>query len=230
MPSNAPARAKQVALALLPLLVALSPRAARADAEDPFSEPSREAEAEPAPEAEPAKVVPARTPREVSGYQHWIGGVYLGRGLRLNNPYRLRKVLGDTPESLSLTATYLDLHVGRTFSSPNGFEHGLAVHFSIATDGIAQEVLTPSYLLLRRFGPRWLGYGRAGFPIVLEPDASVGLEAGLGAVYFLSANFGIGSQLDFSVFYGAATVEVPVTVIPVASLSFGVFFDWERLP
>ena len=139
-------------------------------------------------------------------------------------------MLGDDARSLSLTATYLDLHLGRTFSAPDGFEHGIAAHFSIATDGIRQEVLTPSYLLVRRFGPRFLGYGRAGLPIVLEPDAAVGLEAGLGAAYFLSASLGLGAELDFSVFYGAATIEEPTTVIPVMSLALGVFFDWEKLP
>ena len=56
---------------------------------------------------------PAETPRYTVGYQHWLGGLYVGRGLRFNNPYRLRRVLGDDPSSLSLGATYLDLHVGR---------------------------------------------------------------------------------------------------------------------
>jgi hypothetical protein len=197
---------------------------ARADAEDPFSK------APPALDAAPAPVTPARTPRSARDYEHWVGGLYLGRGLRLNNPYRLSTVLGDDPESLSLTATYLDLHVGRTFSDPDGFEHGVAAHFSIATDGIRQEVLSPSYLLLRRFGPRLLGYARAGAGIVLEPDASVGLEAGLAGVYFVSANLGFGAELDFSVFYGAATVDRAATTIPLASLALGVFFDWEHLP
>jgi hypothetical protein len=95
---------------------------------------------------------------------------------------------------------------------------------------VRQEVATPSYLLVKRLSARVLSYGRAGFPIVLEPDASVGLEAGLGAAYFLSANLGIGVELDFSVFYGAATIEQALTVIPVASLALGVFFDWEHLP
>jgi len=223
MQSSRPARAELVGLALL--LVALAPGVARADLEDPFSEPTG-----PRSSAPPEPPEPARTPRSQQGYQHWLGGIYLGRGLRFNNPYRLRKVLGDDARSLSLTATYLDLHLGRTFSAPDGFEHGIAAHLSIATDGIRQEVVTPSYLLVRRFGPRFLGYGRAGLPIVLEPDAAVGLEAGLGAAYFLSASLGLGAELDFSVFYGAATIEEPTTVIPVMSLALGVFFDWEILP
>ena len=223
MQSNAPARAELCALALL--LLVLSPRSAWADLEDPFSEPSAPPPVEP---AEPP--APARTPRSHNGYQHWLGGLYLGRGLRFNNPYRLQTVLGDDAESLSLTATYLDFHAARTFSGPAGFEHGFAAHFSVALHGIRQEVLTPSYLLAQRFGPRFLGYARAGFPIVLEPDASVGLEAGLGGASFLSASLGLGAELDFSVFYGAATIEEAATVIPVLSLAFGIFFDWERLP
>jgi hypothetical protein len=224
MQSNALVKAELCAAGLL-LAATAWPSAARADLEDPFSEPA--SVKPPEPDAPPA---PASTPRSQRGYQHWLGGLYLGRGLRFNNPYRLQTVLGDDAESLSLTATYLDLHLARTFSAPDGFEHGVAAHFSVAIHGIRQEVLTPSYLLLRRFGPRFLGYGRAGFPIVLEPDASVGLEAGLGAAYFLSASLGFGAELDFSIFYGAATIEEPATVIPVTSLAFGVFFDWERLP
>jgi len=204
----------------------LAPRAATADAEDPFSEVA----VRPVAATPSAPPPPAQTPRSAEGYQHWLGGVYVGRGLRFNNPYRLRRVLGDEPKSLSLGATYVDVHVGRTFSAPDGFEHGLALHLSIATDGIRQEVATPSYLLVRRLSPRVLGYARAGFPIVLEPDAAVGLEAGLGSAYFFSANLGIGAELDISVFYGAATIERAVTVIPVASLALGVFFDWEHLP
>lgn len=210
------------ALALAACAVWAAP--ARADAEDPFHEPSG------ADSAPLAPVAIASTPRAVSDYQHWIGGLYLGRGLRFNNPYRLRTVLGDDARSLSLTATYLDVHAGRTFSPPGGFEHGVAAHLSIATDGIRQEVLTPSYLLLRRFGPRFTSYARAGAAIVLEPDASVGLEAGLGSAYFITANLGVGGELAFSLFYGAATIERAATAIPVASLALGVFFDWEALP
>jgi hypothetical protein len=224
MQSSALVRAELSALGLAAISM-LAPHAAGAGGEDPFNEPS-----EPAEIAPPVPPPPARTPRASDGYQHWLGGVFLGKGVRWNNPYRLRRVLGDDPRSLSLGATYLDLHLGRTFSAPDSFEHGLAVHLSIATDGIRQEVVTPSYLLVKRFTPRVLSYARAGFPIVLEPDVSVGLEAGLGSAYFFSANLGIGAELDFSVFYGAATIDRAVTVIPVTSLALGVFFDWEHLP
>jgi hypothetical protein len=226
MQSSAPVKAERAALGLAVILV-LAPQVAAADPEDPFSEPT----ARPTLELRPLQPsAPARTPRSSAGYEHWLGGLYLGRGLRFNNPYRLRRVLGSDAKSLSLGATYLDVHAGRTFSAPDSFEHGLTVHLSIATDGIRQEVLTPSYLLVKRLTPRVLSYARAGFPIVLEPDAAVGLEAGLGGAYFFSANLGVGAELDFSLFYGAATIEQAVTAIPVASLALGVFFDWEQLP
>lgn len=224
MLSSGPARAER-ALRGVAVILALTVPARAADADDPFA--PTEASPSPAPERRPAAT---RTPRSSAGYQHWIGGLYAGKGLRWNNPYRLRRQLGDSAESLSLSATYLDLHVGRTFSEPYGFEHGAALHLSVATDGIRQEVLTPSYLLLKRLSPRVLSYGRAGFPIVLEPDASVGLEAGLGVAYLFTANLGLGVQLDQSLFYGAATIEKALTLIPVTSLALGVFFDWERLP
>jgi hypothetical protein len=225
MQSSALVKAERGAFGLVAILM-LASHAAAAGGEDPFSEPEELAPVL----TPPAPPPPARTPRASVGYQHWLGGVYLGRGLRFNNPYRLRRVLGSDAQSLSLGATYLDLHIGRTFSAPDSFEHGLALHLSIATDGIRQEVATPSYLLVKRLSPRVLSYGRAGFPIVLEPDVSVGLEAGLGGAYFFTANLGVGVELDFSIFYGAATIEQAVTVIPVTSLALGVFFDWEHLP
>lgn len=224
MLSSALARAERFARAAAVISMLASPVAA-ADAEAPFG-----ANAEGAAPEQDRPPAPATTPRSSKGYEHWIGGLYVGRGLRFNNPYRLRTELGDGAESLSLSATFLDLHVGRTFSAPDGFEHGAALHLSIATDGIRQEVATPSYLLVKRLSTRVLGYGRAGFPIVLEPDLSVGFEAGIGAAYFFTANLGIGAELDASLFYGAATIERSVTLIPITSLSLGVFFDWERLP
>jgi hypothetical protein len=223
MPSSALARPDR-ALAALIAISLWAPQAASADAEDPFSEPEERVA------AAPRATTPARTPRSADGYQHWLGGVFVGKGLRFNNPYRLQRVLGDDAESLSLSATYVDVHLGRTFSAPDGLEHGLALHLSVATDGIRQEVLTPSYLLVKRVSPRWLAYGRAGLPIVLEPDANVGLEAGLGAAYFFTANLGVGAELGFSMFYGAATIDRAVTVIPMSSLAVGMVFDWEHLP
>jgi hypothetical protein len=234
MQSSAPAGVELAGWLVALLSLAVPALAAEADGapstpvgEDPFTET-------PAPSAPHvtnwAPPPPELTSRQLRGYQHWLGGAYIGRGLRFNNPYRLRTELGNSAQSLSLTATYLDLQAVRLFSDPGGFEHGVSLDLSIATDGIRQEVLTPGYVLLHRFGPRFLGYGRAGFPIVLEPDAAVGLEAGLGGAYFFTANLGLGAQLVESVFYGASTVEKGVTVYPITSLQLGAIFDWEKLP
>src|SRR5215204_3342282 len=79
----------------------LTPRAeAAGDAEDPFREPEQEPVV-----AQTRAPEPARTPRASTGYQHWLGGMYVGKGLRFNNPYRLGTVLGDDAKSLSLSAT-----------------------------------------------------------------------------------------------------------------------------
>ncbi len=123
----------------------------------------------------------ASTPLPTRGtYVRAFGFAGAGRGLRFNNPYRLETVLGDDAESLSLSATYLDLAVGATLGDPRALQHGAVAHLSIATDGIAQEVLSVSYLMLHPFGSRFLATARGGIPVVLEPDLNAGFELGLG--------------------------------------------------
>ena len=161
---------------------------------------------------------------------HLLGAVAVGRGLRLNNPYRLETRLGDTDRSLSLSATYLDLAVGCTFARRVGPEHGPMVHFAEALEGIAQDVLTPGYVALWRWSPRWLVYGRAGVPVVLRPDATIGMEAAVGAVFHLTAGIGLTAEVIGSIFYGAATYERDVTTIPMLAMQLGVFLDYEVLP
>jgi hypothetical protein len=162
-------------------------------------------------------------------YARLFGGVELGRGLRLNNPYRLETVLGDDAESLSLTATYLDLSVGAAFGPPDGLQHGGALHASFALHGIPQEVLTPSYVAMTRWTP-FRFHGRVGTPIVLEPDANVGAEIAAGAAWLLSAGLGVGLELCASMFYGAATYDRTTTAIPIISLQGGLALDYEILP
>ncbi len=164
------------------------------------------------------------------GYVHAFGFAGAGRGLRFNNPYRLETVLGDDAESLSLSATYLDLAIGATFGEARGLQHGAVAHLSIATDGIAQEVLSVSYLMLHPFGSRFLVTGRGGVPVVLEPDLNAGFELGVGGAFLLSAAFGVGAELVGSVFYGAATLDRSATVIPMVSLQAGLWVDYEVLP
>jgi hypothetical protein len=174
----------------------------------------------------------AASPRELDRgvYVHLFGTAALGRGLRFNNPYRLATPLGDSAESLSLTAPYADLGLAGAFGDPDGLQHGLAVHLSVALEGVPQEVLTPGYLALIRLPPRFLAYGRAGLPVVLEPDASLGAELGAGGAWMATAALGLTAELVGSLFYGAATHERAATAYPILSLQLGVLVDYEVLP
>jgi hypothetical protein len=163
-------------------------------------------------------------------YYHPFGAVALGRGIRFNNPYRLRTQLGESGESLSLSAIYLDLSAGLAVGDPLGLQHGGVLHFSQALEGIAQQVITPGYVLLFRLAPRWLLLGRAGVPIVLRPDPSWGIEAAMGGVCYVTAGTGLTLELVTSLFYGAATWQRSVTATPMISLQLGGFVDYEVLP
>ena len=100
---------------------------------------------------------------------------------------------------------------------------------SFALHGIPQEVLTPSYVAMARLSP-FRFHGRAGTPIVLEPDVNVGGEIAAGAAWLLSAGLGIGLELCASLFYGAATYDRSLTAIPIVSLQGGLAVDYEVLP
>ena len=194
-----------------------------------------------APHAAQAQAVSAPEPRGQERYRtpipgalaywHGFGSLSLGKGLRFNNPYRLATPLGDTPESLSTSATYYDLGLGFVRGPARGLSHGAVLHLSIAAQGIPQEVLSVSYTALERLdNGRTMLFGRAGIPIILEPDLSGGLEAALGAAYMISAGLGIQGELIGSLYYGAATQERSVTTIPVLSAQLGLFIDYEVLP
>ncbi len=163
-------------------------------------------------------------------YLHLMGALALGRGLRFNNPYRLATPLGKTAESLSLTASYADLSVSGTLGDPDGLQHGLSMHLSAALAGVPQEVLTPSYMAAYRLPPRFWVWGRAGLPVVLEPDANVGYELAAGGAWLATAGIGATAELVGDLFYGAATQDKPVTAIPILSLQIGVVVDVEVLP
>jgi hypothetical protein len=181
--------------------------------------------------AAPLSDAAAETPLALGTYAHLFGALELGRGLRFNNPYRLETVIGDEPESLSLTATYLDFSAGAAFGAPDGIQHGAAAHLSVALHGIPQEVATPSYVALKRMAPALLAHVRGGFPIVLEPDLNLGFELALGGAWLVWAGIGLGAELTGSLFYGAATHEQPgASVIPIVGLQLGVFVDYEILP
>lgn len=190
-----------------------------------FAEPADE----PPPEA-PAETFPAEIAAAPGTYMHLFGALAVGRGLRFNNPYRLATPLGDDAESLSLTATYADASLSATFGDPEAIEHGGSVHFSVALEGVPQEVLTPSYLALTRFGPRVLAYGRAGLALVLGPDENLGYELALGGAYLVTAGLGVNAELVGDLFYGAATQERSASAIPILSFQLGVLVDYEVLP
>jgi hypothetical protein len=186
--------------------------------------------ADPAPE--PLGYQRYRTPvADSSAYWHAFGGLSLGDGIRFNNPYRLSTPLGKTPESLSLTSAYYDLGLGVVRGPLDGLAHGAIVHLSMAAQGIPQEVLSLSYIALDRVGSgRTLIFGRAGIPIILQPDLSGGLELGAGAAFMVTAGLGVQGELVGSLFYGAGTFDHSVSTIPVVSGQLGLFVDYEVLP
>ena len=163
-------------------------------------------------------------------YVHTFTSLAYGRGLRLNNPYRLQTDLGDEEGGLSLTSGYVDLGLGAALGDPHGLQHGAVAHLSLATQGPSQEVLSLGYQLLLPFGRSVLGQARFSVPLVLEPDFGGGLELGVGAAYYLAGGIGLNAELAGSVFVGAATWEHDPTLWPVVSLQLGVFADYEVLP
>jgi hypothetical protein len=192
----------------------------------------RTLQAEPAEGREPLGQDRYRTPIAGSeAYWHGFGSLSLGKGLRFNNPYRLATPLGDSAESLSLTAAYYDLGLGFVHGPARGLGHGAVLHLSIAAQGIPQEVLSLSYTALERLDSgRVLLLGRAGIPLTLRPDLSAGFELAAGAAYMISAGLGVQGELVGTLYYGAATQERSVTTIPVLSAQLGLFIDYEVLP
>jgi hypothetical protein len=158
-------------------------------------------------------------------YLHTFGELSLGKGLHTNNPYRL-----GTTDAFGFTATYLDLALGLALGPPDGLEHGGQVSLLIATDGVPQEVLGFSYVALLPLGEHAILRGRAGLPIVLTPDSTVGLELGAGGAWLFTGGLGATAELVGSLFYGAATQDRKTTAIPVFALQIGMWFDHEVLP
>jgi hypothetical protein len=168
----------------------------------------------------PVSVAPAAVP-------HGLAAVSVGRGLRFNNPFRLATPLGDDAESVSLSATYLDLTLGLLSVAVDGFQHGGALSGVFALHGIGQFGLTPSYLAQFAVSPALALHGRLGVPLVVAPDTSLGLETGIGSSFAVAFGLGVTAELVGSVFFGAATEESSVTTIPLLSLQIGLFFEHE---
>lgn len=162
-------------------------------------------------------------------YVHLLGTSLVGTGLRFNNPYRLATPLGASGESLSRTALYVDEGVAALFGDPWGLEHGVALRASFAIEGVAQTVVTPSYILWHR-RRALAAFARAGLPVVLSPDKNVGFELAGGGVFFLRGGLGVTSELVGNLFYGAATRDNPAPVYPVLSAQLGVVVSYEAMP
>ncbi len=154
---------------------------------------------------------------------------FVGDGLRFNDPYRLATVLGPDAESVSRTAAYLDVGAQAMLGDPRKLLHGFALRVSFAMEGVPQAVLTPSYVLEKRF-VHLAVYGRAGTPIVLTPDVTWGLEGAVGGVWFVRAGLGLAAELVGDLFYGAGTREVSAAAYPVLGAQLGIVLAYEVLP
>jgi len=163
------------------------------------------------------------------GYAQLFATAYVGDGLRFNNPYRLATPLGSDAESVSRTASYVDIGAALTIGDPLGVQHGAALRFTSALEGISQQVFTPSYLIWRRWRA-WAAYARVGAPIVLRPNATWGGEAGVGGVWFFRGGIGVAAEVVGDIFYGAGTRETAVPAYPVLSGQLGVVVAYEVLP
>jgi hypothetical protein len=170
------------------------------------------------------------TPLPGASELHTFGTLALGKGFRFNNPYRLATPLGDSPESVSFTAAYLDLGLGAAYGPADGFQHGGEVALGIATDGISQQVLGLSYVLIYPVLDGMLLRGRGGFPIVLGPDANIGFELGIGGAWLFTGGIGATAELTGSLFYGAATLDKSTTAIPLLAVELGLWLDYEVFP
>jgi hypothetical protein len=112
------------------------------------------------------------------------------------------------------------------------------LHLGVALEGVAQQALSASYLVLYR-GP-WpvLGYGRAGTSLLTAPDANVGGELAAGLAYFFTGALGLNAELVGNLYWGAdvcefetaAGCQAEASVIPVLSIQGGIIMDYEVLP
>lgn len=190
-----------------------------------------------APPAHAEEPAPARPDEDVRvdpfavkpGYVQLLVTALGGTGLRFNNPYRLATPLGDDAESVSRTASFVELGFGGTFGNPLRLQHGLTLRTAVAIEGVSQVVMTPSYLAYRRWGALAV-WGRAGVPMVLTPDTTWGLEGALGAAWFVRGGIGLAGELVGDLYYGAGTTDVRVATYPVLAAQLGLVLAYEVLP
>ncbi len=151
-----------------------------------------------------------------------------GVGFRFNNPYRLPTILGSDAESVSRTAPYTSLGVGALLGNPFGYQHGAQVRWDVALTGVAQHVITPSYVFARR-AAHFGAHVRLGFPIVLGPEFTGGAELGAAGTYYFLAGVGVRAELIGTFIGGAATEQRKRTLYPILSGQLAVVYEWERL-
>jgi hypothetical protein len=167
---------------------------------------------------------------EPGAYWHAFATLMAGDGLRLNNPYRLTRQLGQTGESLSLTAPYIDVALVVATGSPTGLAHGGRLSWSVAMSGVPQGAVTPAYLAAWRPSGEWLFYAWLGIPFLTAPDLNVGGELALAGTYFVRAGIGASAALVADGFYGAGTRETRAAFYPVLSAQLGLSVNYEVLP
>jgi hypothetical protein len=163
-------------------------------------------------------------------YVHSAADVGVGKGLRLNNPFRLRTQLGSTAQSLSASASYLDLRVSSLLGDPFGWHHGLSLGVNLALEGIAQQVVTAAWVSAYPVSPRLWLQGYVGAPVVVEPEPNVGVEVALQAKYWALAGLGPYVALVLDQFWGAATDQTEAAWIPIVAVQAGVSVRYEVVP
>lgn len=206
-------------LRALPLVLSLATHVRAAAAQD----------APPISEAPDIDASALKAASHKSSFVDVFASAFVGDGLRFNNPYRLATVLGHTAESLSRTAPYTDVGAAIAFGNPTRTANGISLRVSVALEGVSQSVLTPSYIVLRRFSD-CAAYARAGAAIVLSPDTTWGFEVAAGGIWFARAGIGVVAEVVGDLFYGAATREASQPTYPVLSGQGGLWLSWEALP
>ena len=89
--------------------------------------------------------------------------------------------------------------------------------------------MTPSYFAWRRWRAL-AAFGRAGIPLVMTPDVTWGIEAGVGGAFFFLGGIGVVAEMVGDVYYGAGTAEKSTTTYPVLSWQLGFIATYEVLP
>jgi hypothetical protein len=171
-----------------------------------------------------------RLARNRTGYGRISLGTAVGRGLRFNNPYRLETQLGDTGESLSLTATYFDTGVTMSFGDPHGWQHGGALHLSFALQGVSQQAIAAAYQLSYVGLRPLLLSARVGPSLLTSPTTNLGGELAVGGTLMVTGVWAITADLIGDLFYGAGTEAARYTVYPILSGQLGLAAEFEVLP